>query len=64
MMLCRMQLACEQLVQPGRSIGEIAQDTGFCDQSAFAYQFRQSIGMAPLEYRNRYRHAAEAQSDR
>lgn len=62
MMLCRMQMACEQLVQPGRSIGDIAQETGFCDQSAFAYQFRQTIGMAPLEFRRRYRDAATAQA--
>ena len=60
-MLCRMQMACEQLVQPGRSIAGIAQQTGFCDQSAFAYQFRQTIGMAPLEYRRHYRDAAMAQ---
>lgn len=61
MMLCRMQLACERLVQPGNSIGQIAQETGFCDQSAFAYQFRQTIGLAPLEYRRRYQNAAAAQ---
>ena len=60
-MLCRMQIACERLVQPGKSIGEIAQEIGFCDQSAFAYQFRQAIGMAPLEYRRRYQEAAIAQ---
>ena len=59
-MLCRMQLACERLVQPGKSIGEISQETGFCDQSAFAFQFRQTIGMAPLEYRRRYQDAANA----
>lgn len=61
MMLCRMKMACEQLVQPGRTIGDIAQETGFCDQSAFAYQFRQTIGLAPLEYRRRYLDAASAQ---
>lgn len=60
MMLCRTQMACEQLVQPDRSISEIALDTGFCDQSAFAHQFRRTIGVTPLEYRRRYRDAASA----
>lgn len=64
MMLCRMQTACERLVQPGKSIADIAQETGFCDQSAFACQFRRSIGMAPLEYRRRYRNASTAQFGR
>lgn len=62
MMLCRMQKACEQLVQPSRSIAEIAQETGFYDQSAFAVQFRRAIGMAPLDYRRRYLNAASAQT--
>ena len=61
-MLCRMQQACEFLIQRGRSIGEIALETGFYDQSAFAFQFRRTIGMAPLEYRTRYRDAAMAQA--
>ena len=61
MLLCRMQLACELLTQPKLSIGQIAERTGFCDQSAFAFQFRQSIGMAPQAYRRRYRAAAMAQ---
>ena len=64
MMLCRMQAACEYLVQPERLISEIAIDTGFYDQSAFAYQFRRTIGMAPLEYRRRYKDAASAQASR
>ncbi|MEC8553771.1 MAG: AraC family transcriptional regulator [Planctomycetota bacterium] len=41
---------------------EIALDTGFYDQSAFAFQFRRTIGMAPIEYRTRYRDAAMAQA--
>ncbi len=61
LMLCRMQLACELLIEPKFSIGQIAQRTGFCDQSALAYQFRQSIGMSPMEYRRRYQDAAMAQ---
>ena len=61
MTLCRMQLACELLIQPQFSIGQVAQQTGFCDQSALAYQFRQSIGLAPIEYRRRYQDASLAQ---
>lgn len=62
-MLCRMQLACEQLVQPDRSISEIALETGFYDQSAFAFQFRRTIGLAPLEYRRRYLDASNAHAN-
>ena len=61
MMFCRMQVACEALVTPGKQIAEIAQDAGFFDQSAFSYQFRRSIGMAPLEYRKQYLDAVQAQ---
>lgn len=61
MMFCRMQVACEELVAPGKQIAEIAQDAGFFDQSAFSYQFRRSIGMAPLEYRKQYLAAVQAQ---
>ena len=61
MMLCRMKSACERLLQPQQSVAVIAQECGFCDQSAFAYQFRRSVGMAPLEYRKRYSDAVAAQ---
>lgn len=64
MMLCRMKSACESLMNPRRAIGDIAIDCGFCDQSAFAYQFRQSVGMAPLDYRKRYLDAVAAQGQK
>lgn len=54
MMFNRIKLACEELTQTQHHVAEIAQDCGFCDQSAFAYQFRHTIGMSPLEYRQRY----------
>jgi AraC-like DNA-binding protein len=60
MMLCRMKSACERLLQPQQSVAVIAQECGFCDQSAFAYQFRRSVGLAPLEYRKRYSDAVAA----
>jgi transcriptional regulator GlxA family with amidase domain len=59
-MLCRMKAACEALVDPYRQAGDIAEHCGFCDQSAFAYQFRRSIGMSPSEYRRRYLSASAA----
>ncbi|NBV85177.1 MAG: AraC family transcriptional regulator [Verrucomicrobia bacterium] len=61
MMLCRIKSACERLLQPRQSVAFIAQECGFCDQSAFAYQFRRSVGMAPMEYRKRYSDAVAAQ---
>lgn len=57
LMLCRIKHACEQLLAPAKTVATIAQEAGFCDQSAFAYQFRKVVGIAPLEYR---RHAVEA----
>jgi AraC-like DNA-binding protein len=59
--LSRIKVACETLLNSSLSVAEIAQQTGFYDQSALAYQFRRRIGIAPLEYRNRHRasdHAA------
>ncbi len=56
----RLKLACEHLVQTRQSVAEIATDCGFYDQSAFAYQFRQSFGLSPVEYRKRYFVSAQA----
>ena len=53
LMLCRIKRACEELLVPTKSVAAIAQDSGFCDQSAFAYQFRRVVGIAPTEYRRR-----------
>lgn len=38
----------------------IAIEAGFCDQSAFAYQFRRIIGLSPTAYRNRVIEATRA----
>lgn len=44
--------AAVRLLSSGRQpIAEIAQMTGFCDQSAFARQFKVAVGMTPREYR-------------
>lgn len=53
LMLCRIKYACEQLLVPAKTVASVAQESGFCDQSAFAYQFRRAVGIAPTEYRRR-----------
>lgn len=43
--------AAMRLLHTHTSIAEIGQRCGFSDQSAFARQFRRTVGMAPREYR-------------
>jgi len=50
----RMQAACERLRGSGKSVGELATDLGFSDQSSFTLQFRREMGMTPLKYRQSY----------
>lgn len=50
----RVQAAADALANSGDSIAEIAQQFGFCDQSAFTQQFRKYIGTTPLRYRRKY----------
>jgi AraC-like DNA-binding protein/quercetin dioxygenase-like cupin family protein len=47
----RIAKAQQLLVSTGKSIAEIGQETGFCDQSYFGLVFRQLAGMTPLQYR-------------
>jgi AraC-like DNA-binding protein len=47
----RIQAACDVLLDTNKSVGEIASEHGFCDQSAFTRQFRQRIGETPLVFR-------------
>ncbi len=49
----RIQAACEQIQQTDLSIGEIAIEFGFYDQSSFTQHFRRHVGMTPLQYRKR-----------
>lgn len=51
----RMDAAAEQLRDTDRSVAQIAFDCGYSDQSAFARQFRQTIGMTPGKYRSMLR---------
>jgi len=43
--------AAMRLLQEEASIAEVGQSCGFSDQSAFARQFKATVGMAPREYR-------------
>jgi AraC family transcriptional regulator len=47
----RIEAAHRALCSSTMSIGEIAADTGFCDQSHFTKAFKRSFGMTPAELR-------------
>jgi AraC family transcriptional regulator len=44
---CRLELAARALREGERSIGEVALDAGFCDQSHFTNAFRRVFGVTP-----------------
>ena len=50
----RINTACHRLTNGRQTIAEIAQQTGFYDQSYFTKQFRRQMKMTPLAYRKRY----------
>lgn len=54
----RIDAAADQLRQTDRSIAQIALACGYSDQSAFARQFRRTIGLTPLEYRSGDQHGS------
>jgi transcriptional regulator GlxA family with amidase domain len=54
----RVNAACHLLISTDHSIAEIAQRTGFCDQSHLTNQFVRLRGVTPAKYRARYRKAA------
>lgn len=51
----RIQEAQRLLTTTGHSVGRIALETGFYDQSHFTKRFTGVVGIAPLQYRKRYR---------
>lgn len=51
----RIKAASESLINTNHSVGEIAKEFGFCDQSAFTQQFKKHIGETPLRFRKRHR---------
>ncbi|WP_294385208.1 AraC family transcriptional regulator [Prosthecobacter sp.] len=54
-MKLRIQAACEALQKEGAQITEVAQELGFCDQSAFTHHFHRHMGMTPLKYLRQFR---------
>lgn len=48
----RLDAACNLLHMSGISIGDIAQDLGFCDVHHFSRQFAARMGMNPTAFRN------------
>lgn len=47
----RLSAATQQLDSSNISIADVAAECGFCDQAAFANQFRRFVGLSPSEYR-------------
>jgi AraC-like DNA-binding protein/mannose-6-phosphate isomerase-like protein (cupin superfamily) len=52
---CRIERALELLVSTDRSMSDISQEVGFCDQSYFGTVFRKTIAMTPAAYRAKSR---------
>ncbi|MFA6954474.1 MAG: AraC family transcriptional regulator [Thermoanaerobaculia bacterium] len=50
----RVERAIEMLIGSDKSLGEIANGTGFCDQSHFVRVFKAQIGMTPSRYRRNH----------
>ena len=50
----RVQLACAQLLDPERALGEIAFDLGFSDPAHFHRSFQKVTGRTPRRYRAEY----------
>lgn len=51
----RIDVASRLLRTTTFSIGDVAQRSGYCDQSAFTRQFRRTSGLTPQQYRHRHR---------
>lgn len=52
LMRARIRLACGMVLAGDKSISEIAEESGFCNQAHFAKVFRAYTGMTPTAYRN------------
>lgn len=57
---CRVERAQSLLLTTDRSISEISQAAGFCDQSYFGTVFRRLIGVTPASYRRRFQTGAQS----
>ncbi|WP_009965388.1 helix-turn-helix domain-containing protein [Verrucomicrobium spinosum] len=59
-MRTRIQAAGEELIHTNKTIGDIALDHGFYDQSFFTRYFRRQTGQTPLVYRRNGRNSTAA----
>jgi AraC-like DNA-binding protein len=50
----RVDVASRLLRTTALPIGDVAQRSGYCDQSAFTRQFHRTTGLTPRQYRNRH----------
>ena len=50
----RIHGSCQQLITTEASVGSIALDCGFYDQSAFTRAFREFVGTTPSDYRKQH----------
>ncbi|MBB5031614.1 helix-turn-helix domain-containing protein [Prosthecobacter vanneervenii] len=55
MLRIRIEAAAKALASSTASIGDIALDHGFCDQSSFTRHFRERTGQTPRQFRLRHR---------
>lgn len=55
----RVQAAGDSLLQTDKPISQIAEEHGFCDQSAFTRRFREHTGETPLKFRQRGQRLAQ-----
>jgi AraC family transcriptional regulator len=51
----RIDFACEKLRTTGLGIADVALESGFCDQSAFAKSFKRVTGCTPGQFRKMFR---------
>jgi AraC-like DNA-binding protein len=52
---CRIERAQASLIMTDKSVSDISQEMGFCDQSYFGTVFRKLVGMTPAAYRAKSR---------
>ena len=52
---CRIERAQALLAMTDKSVSDISQEMGFCDQSYFGTVFRKLVGMTPAAYRAKSR---------
>ena len=52
---CRIERAQTLLAMTDKSVSDISQEMGFCDQSYFGTVFRKLVGMTPAAYRGKSR---------